>query len=59
MTAETDVEAIVWHADLFRRTIESDPAAAYKTAVYTARHLYRQALHLSTYLLDNICWGLP
>ncbi len=59
VTAQTDVRVLVWQADAFRRTMESDTEAAYKTAVYTARLLYRQALHLSAYLFDNICWGLP
>lgn len=59
LTAETNVDIIAWHADDFRKAIESDPDAAYKTAVYTARELYRKAVTLNTYLLDNVCWGLP
>ena len=59
LTAETDVEIIAWHASDFREAIETDPDAAYRTAVYTARELYRKAVTLNTYLLDNVCWGLP
>jgi len=59
MTAKTDVKALVWQSTAWRTVFEQDPAIAYHTASYVARQLYRQAQHLSTYLLDNICWGLP
>lgn len=59
MTAETEVHALVWRSEVWRQVLERDPAAAYQTALYIARQLYRQTIHLSTYLFDNVCWGLP
>lgn len=59
MTAQTDVTAMVWQGKDFRRIIECDPASSYQTALFVARQLYRQSQQLNTYLLDNVCWGLP
>ncbi|MHB8110669.1 MAG: Crp/Fnr family transcriptional regulator [Syntrophorhabdaceae bacterium] len=59
ITAQTFVKAMVWHAQDFRRIIECDPTSSYQTALYIARQLYRQSQQLNTYILDNVCWGLP
>jgi len=59
MTAETDVRAFVWPSAVWRELAGGDPKLGYHWAAHVARSLYRRTRLMSTYLLDNICWGLP
>ena len=58
VTAESDIEVLVWKCDDWRRICEEDPATGYKLAMGVARILCKRLRRWNLHMLEEVAWGL-
>ena len=58
VTATSDVKALVWHVDDWKKLAEQQPLVGYRLAIYAGRILFSRVNELKQHLLNDIAWGI-